>query len=289
MARVTGPNTDKRPPNGGDEVPFSRLSARTARFTLGEPRSFSVAPDGSHVLFLRSATGTLRSHARWVFDVEAGTETCVADPLQLLAGGERLSQEERARRERSREQGVGIVSYATDRAHHIATFALSGRVFVADLVAGITRPLPAAPDAIDPRPDPSGRWVAYVAEKALRVIPVDGSTDRLLAAPATETQAWGLAEFIAAEEMGRSRGFWWAPDGSALLAEHFDEAPIPIWHIADPTNPDRPPVVQRYPAAGTANAEVTLWHITMDGARREVHWNRTALPYLTSVSWTERG
>jgi dipeptidyl-peptidase-4 len=25
---------------------------------------------------------------------------------------------------------------------------------------------------------------------------------------------FGLAEFIAAEEMGRTRGYWWSPDGS---------------------------------------------------------------------------
>ena len=36
---------------------------------------------------------------------------------------------------------------------------------------------------------------------------------------------WGAAEFVAAEEMGRPRGFWWAPDGRSLLAARVDNSP----------------------------------------------------------------
>ncbi|MCZ9344940.1 hypothetical protein NGM37_45055, partial [Streptomyces sp. TRM76130] len=39
---------------------FPKRHARTQRFTLGAPRSFAVAPDGSRVAFLRSASGTDR-------------------------------------------------------------------------------------------------------------------------------------------------------------------------------------------------------------------------------------
>ena len=94
------------------------------------------------------------------------------------------------------------------------------------------------------------------------------------------TVAWGVAEFVAAEEMDRTRGFWWAPDGSSLLVERYDEAPVRRWHIADPAHPERAPQVVRYPAAGTDNAEVTLWHVGLDGTRREIGWDRAAFPYL---------
>src|SRR5918996_47677 len=47
---------------------FPRRHARTQRFTLGAPRAFSVAPDGSRVVFLRSSSGTDRSNALWVRD-----------------------------------------------------------------------------------------------------------------------------------------------------------------------------------------------------------------------------
>lgn len=270
------------------EISFPRLRARTARFTLGEPRSFTVAADGSRVAFLRSESGTDRTHALWILDVATGTQRCVADPRRVLEGAEELSAAERARRERSREQGAGIVAYATDRELSVASFALSGSVCVADLEGGI-RSLPSGRGALDPRIDPFGRHVAYAADAALRVTEVDGSGDRALAEPESATQAWGVAEFVAAEEMGRSRGFWWAPDGGSLLVERYDEAAVQVWYVADPANPDRPPAAQRYPAAGTANAEVSLWHVTLDGRRREIPWDHDALPYLNAVSWTSAG
>ena len=81
---------------------------------------------------------------------------------------------------------------------------------------------------------------------------------------------YGLAEFVAAEEMGRTRGYWWSPDGGALLVARVDVAPVGRWYIADPANPDRRPREVAYPAAGTANADVSLWLLGLDGSRREV-------------------
>ena len=81
----------------------------------------------------------------------------------------------------------------------------------------------------------------------------DGTAeDQVLADPrGAAGVTFGQAEFIAAEEMGRTRGYWWSPDGSALLAARVDETPVHRWHIADPANPERPPAVVAYPAAGT--------------------------------------
>ena len=41
--------------------------------------------------------------------------------------------------------------------------------------------------------------------------------------------SFGRAEYVAAEEMGRARGYWWAPDGSAVLAARVDESPVQRW------------------------------------------------------------
>ncbi len=96
---------------------------------------------------------------------------------------------------------------------------------------------------------------------------------------------FGLAEFIAAEEMGRTRGYWWSPDGSALLAARVDEAPVNRWHIADPANPGRTPAEVAYPAAGTPNAEVSLVLARLDGTTVEVETDRAAFPYLVTAHW----
>lgn len=269
---------------------FPRRHARTQRFTLGAPRAFTVAPDGSRVAFLRSRSGTDRANSLWILDPSDGTERPAADPRTLLQGAsEQLSPEELARRERSREGGAGIVGYATDTAVELASFALSGRLFTAELRAGTARELHVPGPVIDPRPSPDGRHVAYVAQGALRVVGAEGEGDRALAEPESDTVTYGLAEFIAAEEMSRSRGFWWAPQSDRLLVARADDTPVRRWWIADPAHPEREPHHVAYPAAGTENAEVRLFVLGLDGERTEVAWDRARYPYLARVHWSEAG
>ncbi|WP_199578253.1 prolyl oligopeptidase family serine peptidase [Streptomyces sp. CRB46] len=269
---------------------FPKRHARTQRFTLGAPRSFTVAPDGSRVAFLRSGSGQDRANALWILDVEEGGERVAADPRALLGGAEeRLSPEERARRERSREGGAGIVGYATDAAVELASFALSGRLFAAELRAGTARELTVPGPVIDPRPSPDGRHIAYVSRGALRVVGAEGEGDRALAEAEAEGVTYGLAEFIAAEEMGRSRGFWWGPESDRLLVARVDDTPVRRWWISDPAHPERDPHHVPYPAAGTPNADVRLFAVGLDGGRTEVQWDRARYPYLARVHWSAAG
>ncbi|GAB2986948.1 S9 family peptidase [Saccharothrix stipae] len=286
----------------GNEISFPRQHARTQRFTLGAPRTFTAAPDGAKVYFLRTAAATSRANGLWAFDTATRTEALLVDPTTLLTDPEDLSPEERARRERAREQAAGIVGYATDGAARQAVFALSGRLFVVELATAAVRELPVAGAAIDPRLDPTGRKVGYVADGALHVVDLDTGEDRVVASPDGPDVTWGLAEFIAAEEMGRYRGYWFSPDGERVLAARVDNAPVPRWHIADPANPGTPATEIAYPAAGAANAVVevavfgTAGTDRSDGAdratgtdRTDVTWDREAFPYLNAVSWTSHG
>ncbi|WP_371498910.1 prolyl oligopeptidase family serine peptidase [Kitasatospora sp. NBC_00374] len=270
---------------------FPRQYARTLRFTVGAPRSFAVAPDGSRVAFLRSGPGSGRANLLWTVDTATGEERIAADPAVLLGGGEEhLSAAEKARRERSREGSAGIVGYALDGAATLAAFALSGRLFAADLDAGTARELPAAGPLVDPRPSPDGAHVAYATTSGeLRITRTDGSADLALATPERAGVTWGQAEFIAQEEMDRDRGFWWSPDSDRLLAARADDAPVQRWWIADPANPGSLPAEIAYPAAGTPNAEVGLWLIDLAGGRTEVGWDREAFPYLARVHWSAGG
>jgi dipeptidyl-peptidase-4 len=291
------------------QLSFPRQHARTQRFTLGAPRAFTVSPDESRVVFLRSTSGTDQVNRLWVLDLAGPArerrERIAADPDLLLGGtAEDLPAEERARRERSREGSAGIVGYAVDARVELAAFTLSGRLYAAELRAGTARELPVPGPVIDPRPSPDGLHIAYVAAGALRVIGADGKGDRELAGPEDGDTAYGLAEFVAAEEMDRSRGFWWAPGSDRLLVARTGTAQVRRWWIADPANPDQEPAQVTYPAAGTPNAEVRLFLMDLrapagtdgpDGSGRtgppptEVTWDRARYPYLARVHWSEAG
>ncbi|MEA2703756.1 MAG: dipeptidyl-peptidase 4, partial [Actinomycetota bacterium] len=271
------------------QLTFPRQSARTRGFSLGVPRSFRVADDGSRVVFLRSASGRDPLTALWVLDVGAGVERLVADPRDVLEGeAEDLPGAERARRERTREQAGGFVAYDTDPACTTAVAALGGRLVLVDLVEGRTRVLDAQPGAFDPRLSPTGRHVAYVDGLDLRVLHVGGE-DRVVSRSDDPEVSWGSAEFVAAEEMGRSRGHWWSPDGERLAVARVDVSPVDRWHIADLAEPRNPPAAIRYPAAGGENARVGLWTFGLDGTDTPIRWDDTRFPYLVSVDWSASG
>jgi dipeptidyl-peptidase-4 len=275
---------------------FPRQYARTRRFTLGAPRDFRVSRDGARVAFLRSQAGDDPLTCLWMLDLARGEEQLVVDPRTLLEpAGEQLAPQERARRERAREQSTGIVRYTTDDSFRAAVFDLSGRVYLVDLVAtgdgGVPRcrELVTETPALDPRIDPTGRHVAYVAGGALRVVGVDAGTDRALVEPEGAEITYGLAEFIAAEEMGRLEGYWWSPDGTRILAARVDTTDVQRWHIADPAHPERPATVVLYPSAGTPNAVVTLSVVGLDGSLVPVVWDRERFEYLVTAAWSELG
>jgi dipeptidyl-peptidase 4 len=268
-----------------DDGGFARLYARTQRFTLGEPRAFTICADGRRVLFLRSASGTDPRTGVWRLDLADGVEHPVVDPA-AVGDDASLPAEERARRERVRETAAGVVGYSVSEDGRRLVFSLGGRLHVADVDAGTWNEVSGSASAYDPRLDPTGRRVAYVSGRALYLHDLDSGEQRVLAVDDAPLVSWGRAEHVAAEEMDRSRGFWWAPDGRTLLACRVDESPVPQWWIADPAHPDRAPVPVRYPAAGTANADVTLHLVHLNGAAIEVKWDRARFPYLARVHWS---
>jgi dipeptidyl-peptidase-4 len=267
------------------ELSFPRQYARTQRFSLGEPRNIVVSPDGRRVVFCRSSAGDDPVNSLWVLDAVSGVERVVADPHVLLGNDDDadLPAAERARRERAREMASGVVTYATDDTVTVASFALAGRLFVAGLISGMARELAVEGPVFDPRPDPLARRLAYVSGPTLRVAELDGSSRPIAADPDHPTVSWGSAEFVAAEEMGRQRGYWWSPDGRSLVVERADVEQIGTWYIADPAHPEREPSAHRYPAAGTANADVSLHIVGLDGRRTEIEWDRDAFPYVGGV------
>jgi dipeptidyl-peptidase-4 len=284
---------------------FPRQEARTRRFTLGVPRAFRVSPDGARLAYLRTQGGSDPVTCLWVLDTDSGQERLAVDPRTLGGDEQNLPAAERARRERVREQAGGIVAYAVDADLAMAAFAWSGRVYAIDLTdpGAPALQVPTQGQALDPRPDPTGRRLAYVCAGALRVTGLprpgvgtepaddtepapDTEPDRLLADSRGDPRVtFGLAEFIAAEEMDRQRGYWWSPDGSAVLAARVDESPVTRWHIADPANPERPPAEVAYPAAGTPNADVSLLLVRLDGTSVAIDTDRAAFPYLVTACW----
>ena len=299
---------------------FPRKKARTLRFSCGAPRSARVIADGSRALFLRSDRSEDIVTSLWMSVIDENgnaSEMLLADPRTLLADAdaEDVPAEERARRERAREGGSGIVGYSIDASGNRVTFTINGQLFLTDIAVGVTRAIAIEEDelkpVLNPRISPDGQHVMYTTGTYLvNVDLADTAFDTAfgdddceigdaisVVASIPQDGEWkiGLAEFAAGEEMDRYDGFWWSPDSKYVLFETYDESPEPIWHLSDPANPANPARSNRYPQALTANANVrlTLLELGFDNDNccygaiaNEVQWDHETYEYLAAVSWT---
>jgi dipeptidyl-peptidase-4 len=278
-------------PTAGPDPRFLEQYTATLRFTLGTPQAIQVVPGGRAVLFLRSGPRSLVRDL-YQLDPRAGDERLLASAAQLLGGGEeRLSAEEKARRERARLAARGIASYALPDDGARVLVPLSGRLFVIERSTGAVRELPAAGGyPLDPRFSPDGARVACVREGDLYVVDVATGSQRRLTTGATPALTHGLAEFVAQEEMDRHEGYWWSPDGQALAYEEADTSRVEVFHIADPMHPERQADAWPYPRPGRDNAVVRLGVVpATGGATAWVAWDRTRYPYLAAVRWQRGG
>ena len=218
-----------------DDLAYPRQTARTQGFSLGVPRTFTANAD--RIVFLRSGAGDDPVTCLWVLDLAAGAERCVFDPRHGAEDEPALTPAERARRERMRERAKGVTAYACDEDLTRAVFVDQGRLLVAELQGTRIHEVEVDGTPDDPRLSPDGSRVAYVRDGALWVQPVEGGDATRLVGEDGVT--WGLAEFAAAEEMGRYRGYWWSPDATRIAACRVDESMVQEWWIADASAPPR--------------------------------------------------
>ena len=252
----SGSDTDETPeetpdagrtlaPPAAPGADFLRTYAETNRFRLGHPRRIEVLPDGSGVLFLRSGPRSFEGRL-WLFDTETGEERELLTAARLLGeeGEQELSAEEAARRERMRLSATGIASFRVSPDGTQVLVPVSGRLFLVPIArvdeVGAIRELESdAGPAIDARFSPTGTHIATVRDGDLYVIDVaTGAERRLTTRPSDEVEN-GLAEFVAQEEMGRMRGYWWSPDGRSIAYQQTDTSGMERMHILDPMHPER--------------------------------------------------
>lgn len=257
------------------------------------PVGIAFSPAGRWLSFLWSPEHSLRRDL-FVLDLETGERRAL-----LGAGGgvteENLSIEERLRRERARDLGQGVTSAAWARHRDRLLVPRADGLHVLDAPDFEDRlavPLgDGAAPMLDPRLSPDGAQVAFVQDDELHVADLDTGEVRQVTTGARGTgRTHGLAEFVAQEEMGRSHGFWWSPDGRRLAFTEVDETQIPVYRIVHQGSDAVGEGAQedhRYPFAGAANAKVRVG--VVDAAGGEPVWADLGddWEYLARVDWLD--
>lgn len=272
-----------------------RTLAATRGFRLGAPVLATPTPGGQSILFLRSGARDAKQ-SLFELDVATGETKQRLTPDDVSKTPETLSPEEKIRRERLRISASGFTGFEIAKGGGRVLLTLSGRIFLLDRATSAVRelPTPKSSPAFDPHLSPDGTRVAYVRDHDVRVMSLDAKDENdevSVTAGGTEDAPHGEAEFVAQEELDRTRGFWWSPDGASIAFEAYDATKVERLTIVDPAHPEAAQVI-RYPRAGTTNATVklALAPVPKKGAPptppTSVGWDATKLPYLARVVWS---
>lgn len=263
---------------------FLTDSAETYNFRLGLPTPLAVTPDGA-VLFRRTGPRDFAADL-YELDSKTGAVKTLATAADLIgAADEKLSDAEKARRERSRTATKGVVGIDVSTDGKLVLVPLAGKLYVIDRGGGPKRTIDPHGAVEDPRLSPDGTLIAFVRDGDVYTIPVAGGAAKKLTKH-PEGFEYGLAEFAAQEELDRWRGLWWSPDSKQLLFQRTDLRPVDTVYVADARHPEKAPVQFKYPRAGTANAIVDLGIVDIKGGEPTwITWDLAKYPYLGRVSW----
>jgi dipeptidyl-peptidase-4 len=258
-------------------------------------RGARISPDGKLVAYLRARDDDKDRFDLWAFDVAARKHRRLVDSRELAGADRALSAEEEARRERQRTSAFsGIVEYsfAPDSRHLL--IPLNGDLYVCDLAAKAGRAVRrlTATEAFetDARFSPRSKFVSFVRDQNLHVIELASGTETAVTREGGGLVSFGMAEFIAQEEMDRDTGYWWSPDERHIAIARVDETPVAEVERIEVQSDNARIVRQRYPATGARNARVDLFVADLAaGSRLQVDLGADADIYLPRVDWFPDG
>jgi dipeptidyl-peptidase-4 len=269
----------------------ARIFALTRGFRLGAPTRITPTSDGKLVFFLRASARDPRQ-SLWEADVASGRVRELLTPEAVAKGPETLTAAERARRERLRINTTGFTSFeATDDGARVL-LTLSGRLFLLTRATGEVKELATGAGVVDPHLSRDGKRVGYVRGNDLYALSLDaGAREVAVTRGGTDLITHGSAEFIAQEELDRSRGFWWSPDGRDILYEEANSTDVEELTIVDAAHLEKAPDRTRYPRPGKKNARLrfAIGRSEGTGPTRFVKWDAEAFPYVATVGWERFG
>ncbi len=281
---------------------IDRLFASPA---LAGPRlaGWQLSPDGARVFYLRGAADDKDRLDLWEYALAERRHTLLVDSRRLGADAQDLDAEELARRERQRVAALsGILNYCVSPSGGELLIPAGGKLYYVDLAQIRSEHLPrASPGAVrriahapgfatDPSFSPGGGYIAYVCGQNLYTYDLERNRETALTSDGGGAIKNGMAEFIAQEEMNRSSGYWWSPDGRYIAYARVDESGVALVERLEITAGASQTVTQRYPTAGCANVRIKLGVApAAGGATQWIDLGADEDIYLARVNWLPDG
>ena len=257
-------------------------------------RGVALSPDGRWVTWLKPSAADQHKLDLWAAPVAGGEPRLLVTGESVEPSGQTLSEAERSRRERQRVAAVsGVVTYDWDESATRVLIPAGGALYLADAANGVvTRLSTGGPGATDAQLSPEGRWVSYVRDQTLYALDLGpGGVEHPISPKGAGAVSYGVAEFVAQEEMGRYTGAWWAPGDAAIAYARVDETRVELHDRLEIGAQGSTISPQRYPRAGSPNAVLGLFvqSMTPGAAPVAVDLGADADIYLARVHWSKDG
>jgi len=257
-------------------------------------RGPAISPDGRWVTWLKASADNQYRLDLWIAPVAGGDARLLVSGDAVEPKGATLTEEELGRRERQRVAALsGVVSYDWDQQSKHLLIPAGGALYLADAQSGATTRLATGgAGVLDAQISPRGRWVSYVRDQNLYLLDLaNGGVGRAVSIDGKGPVSFGVAEFVAQEEMGRYTGAWWSPDDTNIAYTRVDESAVEMIDRLEIGAKGSTIAPQRYPRAGTPNAKVDLFVQSLaPGARPvKVDLGDDTDIYLARVHWSADG
>lgn len=282
---VSAAQAELNQPQGGKAaLTVERLYASPA-LAGSSPRGLTLSPDGQRVTYLAGRVDDQYLYDLWQMDVATGEQDILLNADRLKSG--ELSDEEKARRERQRIYGQGIMEYFWADDSQAILIPASGALYYYSLADAKVEVLPTGEGFItDARLSPKGHFVSFVREQNLYVLNLETRQLTALTQDGGGAIKNAMAEFVAQEEMDRMTGYWWAPDESAIAFTRIDESAVELVTRNEIYADGIKLTEQRYPYAGKNNVSIELGVVNIeDNNVRWIDIGQTPDSYLPRVKW----
>ncbi len=235
------------------------------------PVKLQFSPDGSRVTYLQGKKEDYNRYDLWEYNLKDNTNRLLVDSAALFSGPENLSDEEKARRERQRIFGRGILEYKWSKDGKALLFPLNGDLYYYEIASGKSKKLTETEAfETDARFSPKGNFVSFIREQNLYAIDLKSGKETQLTKDGGGVIKNGMAEFVAQEEMSRMTGYWWSGDEQQIAFTRIDESPVQEAIRNEIYAEEVKLFNQRYPYTGTANVEIELGVVKIND--QKVDW-----------------
>ncbi len=269
---------------GAEKKPITLDAVEALRKQAGEPLTGAQwSPAGRRFLYRKTDKLML-------YDAVSKTEKEILSFSALEAAAVKPPATERFG---WRNRNVRQSQFAWSRSGGEVLLTVAGDVFLWRDSTGRSEQLTAtAAEEADAKLSPDGAEVAYRLDNDLYCLDVAAKKSKRITFDGAPTLMNGRLDWVYPEELDLGTAFWWSPDSTRLAYLQFDTGREFVYPQADLLGLRAMAEPERYPQAGTPNAEVRVGMVSVKEERPLTHWldlGETRDSLIARVDWLAGG